>query len=96
MDKCLPDGPDELTWHLAEIKRMRAERAALHDKDRAAWEEQGRQISERWGKNGYVSFIKGDPDCLPDDYRYADICPPHVPKYPLPPFDPDFDPDGEI
>lgn len=70
------DEPDELESHLAEIQRFRRDRAALFHADRAAWEEDNRRIEARWAHIKEVSFIKGSPNCVPDNYRYADLCPP--------------------
>ncbi len=70
------DEPDELESHLAAIKRLRYRRLALFLTDRAAWEEDNRRIEARWAHIKTVSFVKGSPNCVPDDYRYADLCPP--------------------
>jgi hypothetical protein len=70
------DEPDELESHLAAIKEFRYRRLALFHADRAAWEEEGKQIETRWAHIKAVSFDKNDPNCVPDNYRYADLCPP--------------------
>lgn len=76
----LPDEPDELESHLAEIQRLRYQRLALFHADRAAWEE-GKQIAAHWAsKVKTISFVKGSPNCVPDNYRYADLCPPPSPE----------------
>jgi hypothetical protein len=70
------DEPDELESHLAAVQKFRRDRVALFHADRAAWEEDNRRIDARWAHIKTVSFDKNDPNCVPDDYRYADLCPP--------------------
>jgi len=70
------DEPDELESHLVAIKRYRYRRLALFLTDRAAWEEDNRRRAARWAHVKTVSFDKNDPNCVPDNYRYADLCPP--------------------
>ncbi len=71
------DEPDELESFMADLDRYRRASVALFHADRAAWEEENRRISARSGRPEYaVSFDKHDPNCVPDNYRYADLCPP--------------------
>jgi hypothetical protein len=77
MDTCPDEPEDELESFFAELHRFRTERLRLFREDRAAWDEQNRQMAEQSKRRGYtVSFCKKDPDCVPDNYRYADLCPP--------------------
>jgi hypothetical protein len=67
--------PDKNDPIIRELREIRKRHAVLEEADPEAWAERLRQAG-KLTKGKLVSFVKGSPDYVGDDYRYADLCGP--------------------
>ena len=67
-----PDPNDPI---IRELREIRKRHAVLEEADPEAWAKRLREAGALT-KGKLVSFVKGSPNCVPDDYRYADLCGP--------------------